>query len=576
MNMGRALILLITVLWVACGQDEGTVHAADQELKVEPRSKVLLDTPPPRDSMGSVQETVPDQVEAEPEGTPSAPAPKLEVAPKVTHDSAPQAEQPTATPKATSAALSKRVESAIARGVRKARERSKGRVHGNNCTVAVHVLELDGRVERLSRLSNASLVPASNLKLITLAAALAELGPKHQFETHFEARGSIAGGTLSGDLVARACGDPLYQVDGDGGLQTWAKDLAQQLRAAGIESVSGDLVLDEGDFLEPGPGPAWPSSKEHWKEYCALSGGFSANAGCLTALVHSTKSGARARVQVLPSGSGMTRRGEVKTVAKRKALTVAVGATPGRYTVRGSIPADVASYSARFAVPDPVEFFGQTLKSALAKEGVTIAGGVLRERHTSGGARVATLRSALADMVVPILRDSNNSVADQVFFHLALRSGKRPDRAGGQAAVAGALTKIGVSAEGLVQVDGSGLSKQDRTSPRQLTALVAAAMARGGEAARLFREALPVAGESGKLRNRMSRGPAKGRVRAKTGFVNGASGLSGLVETEDGRLLAFSILVNYPHVDGLNTHAFKPMQDEICEALVSVSLGAKH
>ncbi|MFT7676087.1 MAG: D-alanyl-D-alanine carboxypeptidase/D-alanyl-D-alanine-endopeptidase (penicillin-binding protein 4) [Planctomycetota bacterium] len=539
---------------------------------------VSLDAPPPRESLQSrldVESVHADQVQAAPfvaAPTVAVAAPAVAAEPQIALASKPPAEEPAKKQPAAKkqGELSKRIESAIARGVRVARERSKGRVHGNNCTVAVHVLELDGRVERLSRLANASLVPASNLKLITLAAALAELGPEHQFETPFEARGSIAGGRLSGDLVVRAAGDPLYRVDGDGGIDSWAKDVAQQLRAAGIERVSGDLVLDEGDFLEPGPGPAWPSSREHWKEYCALSGGFSANAGCLTAVVKSTRSGTKANVQVRPAGSGLTRRGEVKTVAKRKALTVAVGATPGRYTVRGSIPADVPSYTARFAVPDPVEFFGQTLKSALAKQGLSIAGKVVRERHAEGGKLVATMRSALADTVVPILRDSNNSVADQVFLHLALRSGKRPNRAGGQAAVAGALIKLGVSAEGLVQVDGSGLSKQDRTSPRQLTALVAAAMARGGEAARLFREALPVAGESGKLSNRMRDGAARGRVRAKTGFVNGASGLSGLVETQDGRVLAFSILVNYPHVNGLNTHAFKPMQDEICEALASV------
>jgi D-alanyl-D-alanine carboxypeptidase len=57
-------------------------------------------------------------------------------------------------------------------------------------------------------------------------------------------------------------------------------------------------------------------------------------------------------------------------------------------------------------------------------------------------------------------------------------------------------------------------------------------------------------------------------VRAKTGFIGGTSSLSGVVEALDGRAYVFSILVDYPRFDGLNTAVWKPMQDEICELLV--------
>ena len=79
----------------------------------------------------------------------------------------------------------------------------------------------------------------------------------------------------------------------------------------------------------------------------------------------------------------------------------------------------------------------------------------------------------------------------------------------------------------------------------------------------------PDAGEDGKLGGRMREGPARGRVRAKTGFIAGTSGLSGTLQTLGGRRMAFAILVAYPSIDGLNTHCWKPMQDEICELLVA-------
>lgn len=571
-------MLPVLAAWSGCGSSsESTVEAAPASDRARQSSgPILLGTPPPRDELPGQDGPGAEgsgRLERGPAaaGSPGSSA-EQDAARAASIDptgaKGPRFEAPDEVPVA-GAALARAVERAIAKAMGTANKRSKGKVHGNNTVVAVHVVDLASGQELVSRQAGASLLPASNLKLITLAAALAELGAGHQIVTPLEAHGTISGGTLAGDLVMRAAGDPLYDDSPGGGIQPWARAVAGQLRAAGIDRVSGDLVLDEGDFAAPSPGPQWPSSKEHWKEYCALSGGFSANAGCYTAIVEATSPGQKARVRLTPAGSGAARNGSVKTVAKRKALTVAVGAVPGKVTVRGSIPADVPSYTARFAAPDPVALFGAAFVHALGEEGIRIEGQVVRAHVPDGGQVVARMESPLASCALPILRDSNNSVADQVFLHLAHATGQAPDRAGGQAAVSAALTRLGVSAEGLVQVDGSGLSKANRTSPRQLTALVAAAMGRDGAGAELIRANLPVAGETGSLSRRMRSGPARGRVRAKTGFVNGASGLSGLVETESGRLLAFSILVNYPHYDGLNTHAFKPMQDAICEAMVT-------
>ena len=143
------------------------------------------------------------------------------------------------------------------------------------------------------------------------------------------------------------------------------------------------------------------------------------------------------------------------------------------------------------------------------------------------------------------------------------------DRAGGAAAVQRAFDLLGVSSEGWVQVDGSGLSRSNRVTARQTTALLAALLDADPESARLLREALPLSGlAGGSLAERMRDEPTRGRVRAKTGWIGGASGLSGLAETLDGRTLAFSILVSYPREGGLNTSVWKPMQDAICRLLV--------
>lgn len=465
--------------------------------------------------------------------------------------------------------LEARIRDAIARAVGKASDRTGGKVHSGNVTVGVHVRRLaEPRDEIVALGADVSLRPASNLKLVTSAAALVLLGPGWSFLTDFEALGPIARGVLEGDLVVRAGGDPLYVRDGDGRLDPWLDGLARDLRTAAIERVRGALVLDEGTFESPAPGPAWPDSSEHWQEYCALAGGFSANAGCLTATIETAGVGSEPVVRVGPEHHGLRRHGDVKTVAPGKALRIVVEARGERVTVRGEVPADVRSWSTRFAHPDPVELFGHAVVGGLADRGVTVDGGWRRERDVPVGSRVAQLRTPLTDTLVPILTDSNNSVSDQVFLALGLAVEGEGTRAGGRRAVARALTQLGVSGAGLEQVDGSGLSRDDRVSTRQLTALLCAVLGQDRSVDRLFEEALPVAGESGKLARRMQSTAASGRVRAKTGFIGGTSGLSGVCDTLEGDRLVFSILVSYPTVDGLNTHCFKPMQDEICALLV--------
>lgn len=459
------------------------------------------------------------------------------------------------------------VETIIANGIATANENSKGKANAKNCAVSLMAVDLASGEVLLRRLPDLPLVPASNLKLMTVAASLAGLGPEGAFVTPFEAVGEVRDGVLEGDLVVRAGGDPLYRVEGDGSLKPWLLPLAQSLRAAGIERVAGALVLDEGNWLEPGPGPQWPSPSDHWQMYCALAGGFSANGGSFRATVTPMPESGKVDVVLRPRNHGLTRKGSVK-IGKRNAVNV--GANSNGVTVRGTIPGSSAPLVSEFSAPDPVDLFGHATVGWLANNGIAIDGGFVRARNWEPkGSVVHTMRTPIVDVLTPILKDSHNSLADQLFLALGAQTEGAGTREAAARAVRSALDKINVPSDGLVQVDGSGLSKANRTNAIQLVALVAAVLKTGGKMADAFVAALPVAGESGSLKQRMRGTPAEGRVRAKTGWVNGASSLSGVATTLSGRRVVFSILISYPRVGGLNTSAWKPMQDEICEALVA-------
>jgi D-alanyl-D-alanine carboxypeptidase/D-alanyl-D-alanine-endopeptidase (penicillin-binding protein 4) len=259
----------------------------------------------------------------------------------------------------------------------------------------------------------------------------------------------------------------------------------------------------------------------------------------------------------------------VHTAARGARLDIAVGAVPGCVTLRGSIPAGREPWSTRFAAPDPLRLFASVLMAALEAGGIAVAGDAVQLRGAPPGRLLASLRTPLLEVLAPINLHSNNAVADQLFFALGDAVGGAGTRAGGQAATRRALTKLGLPAGGLVQVDGSGLSRDSRLTARQLTALLSATANLDGATFEYFYRSLPVAGESGSLLGRMTSGPARGRVHAKTGWIGGASALSGFVETAQGKRLVFSILVSYPRESGLNTSCWKPMQDAICAALVN-------
>jgi len=149
---------------------------------------------------------------------------------------------------------------------------------------------------------------------------------------------------------------------------------------------------------------------------------------------------------------------------------------------------------------------------------------VRRERDVPVGTRLAELRSPLDDILIPINTASVNGVADQLFLALGQAIAGEGTRAGGSDATARALDRLDVPRAGLVQVDGSGLSRLNRVTAHQITSLLRAVLARDPRTAELFLGSLAVAGERGTLEDRMSDTPAEGRVHAKTGWISGASG----------------------------------------------------
>jgi D-alanyl-D-alanine carboxypeptidase/D-alanyl-D-alanine-endopeptidase (penicillin-binding protein 4) len=434
--------------------------------------------------------------------------------------------------------------------------------------IGVHVVDAEKLQTVFEYGADRSLIVASNTKLVTSAAALDELGPGFQFETPVLVRGALVGDRLYGDLAVVGSGDPTIsgRFFGDDPLAPF-RDWAARLGRLGIRRVHGTVYLAHGLFDEELVHPDWPRNQlARWYE--APVGALSFNDNCvLVRITPAADGGSKPMVQVVPDlGQMIVENAAVTTTSRRRHLVV-VDRPPGsdRILVSGRILRDAAPVEAWVSVGDPVEYFGRALNQALEVEGIHVGGGWSAvERVPSGQWRVAfEHRSDLLTTIEVINRRSQNFFAESVLKTLGARRCRDGSWEAGLEVVRQFLDRAGVPS-GYTMVDGSGMSRNNRFSARQLTALL-------GHMARHqwneeYVQSLPYSGleDHPGWRKRLSDEPYRGRVYAKTGSLRGVSTLSGYARGMSGRTYMFSILLN--RVDSI--WAGRRVQDRILRELI--------
>jgi serine-type D-Ala-D-Ala carboxypeptidase/endopeptidase (penicillin-binding protein 4) len=199
------------------------------------------------------------------------------------------------------------------------------------------------------------------------------------------------------------------------------------------------------------------------------------------------------------------------------------------------------------------------LYRALRTAGVKVSGGIRRGRAPAGAALVAVDASPrVGTMLRAMGKNSDNFTAEMLLKAVGASAYGRGTTAGGARRARQALRDLGLDLTGTRIADGSGLSSSDRTTTALLARLLAAA-SRAPALAAPLRRSLSIAGRDGTLKNRMTSGPARGVVRAKTGTLNISSALSGYAGP-----YAFSIIVNGRAVDQTAAHR---LQDRIAQYL---------
>ena len=411
--------------------------------------------------------------------------------------------------------------------------------------VIVKALKTDETLYSLN--AHKLMMPASAMKIVTLAAAADRLGWDYSFETRLLADGVIDDGTLNGDLIVVGSGDPSLTQDLATNLfSSWA----ERLKLAGIRAITGRVVGADGAFDDEALGAGWS-----WDD---LADGYATGVSALQYnenVVRATITpggtvGAPATISLAPSGSGLAITNLVKTAPADGSLVMALRRAPasGHLELRGSVPLGGGPYARNLAVANPTLFFVAALRDALVANGIDVGGpsvniGDLVDPPAATGVTLATYRSPpLSTLAVTLMKLSQNLYAETLLKTLGAASGT-PTFDGGRAAVRSTLASWGLPAGELIQVDGSGLSRYGYVTAAMLVDILTH-VDRDQRLRGPYELSLPIAGRDGTLAGRLAGTRAEGNVRAKTGSMSNVRALAGYVTSRDGDPIVFAILVN--------------------------------
>jgi serine-type D-Ala-D-Ala carboxypeptidase/endopeptidase (penicillin-binding protein 4) len=412
------------------------------------------------------------------------------------------------------------------------------------------------------------LIPASNLKVVTTSAALDRLGPDFQFKTLLVQHGP--------DLIIIGDGDPTL---GDAEMlkkSGWDVDTVFKAWADGLRkrnfSTARDILVDDSVFDEQMLHPNWPADQTQ-KRYVAEIAGLNLNANCVDVYVHPNSWGRTVSFNLDPDTDFVTVR---NTCVEGNDNAVWLSREPGsndlvlRGTARSAndVPISVT-------VHDPPLYAATVLAETLRNAGINITGQVKRDRtlraayetaaqnHDAGWKLLAIHETSLPSVIARANKDSMNLYAECVCKRLGFAETGQGTWAAGTQQVDEFLQSIHVPAGEYKLDDGCGLSKENRVSAHLMVSVLEHDFY--GKSAKIWMGSLAVAGEDGTLADRFRGTDLRGRVIAKSGFVNGVSCLSGYLYAKDNRWYCFSILFNgIP--EGTNSGA-KALEERLVRAL---------
>jgi D-alanyl-D-alanine carboxypeptidase/D-alanyl-D-alanine-endopeptidase (penicillin-binding protein 4) len=388
--------------------------------------------------------------------------------------------------------------------------------------------------------------PASTIKTLTTFAALDLLGPSFTWHTRASIRGELGDGALDGDLILQGGGDPYMTLE-----RWWS--FAHALRARGLKTIHGDIVIDNTAFSLPPEDPGEFDGRPN-RAYNVLPDALMVNFQSIEFRVVPDAAARRIDIVASPAPANLAIDNEVRFAAGR------CGGAAGRVDFKvaserwdrvvfsGALSPHCAERSfTRVLLQPPTYAFG-TFVELWHELGGEFTGKLRIEAAPADAESLLSFDSlTLGEIVRLTNKFSSNLMARHLLLTLgAERMGNPATLEKGAAAIAEWATERGLDLQGMDIDNGSGLSRSTHISALQLAKVLSTAYR--SPYAPEFLASLPLAGVDGTLRTRMKGTPA-GTVRLKTGHIDNVSAVAGYVTAGSGKTYVLVSMVNHPRAD---------------------------
>lgn len=417
--------------------------------------------------------------------------------------------------------------------------------------IGVSIRKADTGEKIYDHFGDTRLIPASNMKLFTAAAAFETLGEDYRFTTEIHTDGTIKGDMLKGNLYLKGKGDPTL-------LQEDFEKFARELKSQGIQKIKGDLIGDDTwyDKVRLSEDITWQDEVYYYgAQVSALtaSPNNDYDAGSLIIEVNAGGAvGEEPKVSLTPETDYVTIINKAKTVSVDQAKTVSISREHGtnQIIIEGNIPVDGSRKREWIAVDEPSGYALDLFENALLAEGIEWAGKYTMKMEETPENSTLLLEHhsmTLAELSIPFMKLSNNGHGEVLVKEMGRLIEGQGSWEAGLSVMENVAETLGVNTNTILLRDGSGMSHVNLIPTNEISQLLFGI--RSKEWFNSYINALPVAGNTerfvgGTLRNRMKETAAQQNVKAKTGTLTAVSALSGYVTTKDEEPLIFSIIIN--------------------------------
>lgn len=389
--------------------------------------------------------------------------------------------------------------------------------------------------------------PASNMKLITTAAALDVLGEDYRFKTSIYTSGKLSNGVLKGDVYLQGQGDPTLMEED-------LRQFAQALKAKGIQTIDGRIVGDDkwfdDDLLTPG---IWANDESYYYAAPISALTTSPNAdydsGTIIIEVNGSAIGNAPTVKATPHLGDLEIVNQAQIVAAGQSNTITIERSyrTNEIVISGNLPIDKTKRE-WVTMQHPTTHTLTMFQAILEQEGIEYKKHKFFRAATPKSANLITVKESmpLKELLIPYMKISNNGIADILVKTMGKVKGNHGSTKAGLKVMEQYGNSINLDMTAWKFEDGSGMSHANSVSGLAINDLLLKVQQE--EWFDTYFNSLPVAAHpdrmvGGTLRNRLKDPLTSGNVFAKTGSLTGVSTLSGYIEGSSGEQYIFSVLV---------------------------------